>query len=95
MILERAEIPVKSGQEEAFARMMAERGAGLIGSAEGCRSVRFGRGVESPGTFILLIKWDSVAHHIALTQTEAFEEFKALAGPFFAGPSNMQHFELL
>lgn len=95
MIVERAEIPVKSGREEAFAQMMAERGAELIGGAEGCHSVRFGRGVESPGTFILLIEWDSVAHHIALTKTEAFEEFKMLAGPFFAGPTSMQHFELL
>jgi quinol monooxygenase YgiN len=95
MILERAEIPVKSGQEAAFAQMMAERGNQLIGSAEGCHSVRVGRGVERPGTFILLIEWTSVAHHVALTQTQAFDEFKALAGPFFAGPSNMEHFELV
>jgi heme-degrading monooxygenase HmoA len=94
MILERAEFPVKEGQEAAFAAMMAHSGRALIAGAEGCHSVRVGRGVENPSRFILLIEWDSVAHHVALTKTAVFDEFKALAGPFFAGPSNMEHFEV-
>ena len=95
MILERAEIPVKPGQEEAFAAMMNQRGCAILGNAQGCHSLRLGRGVENPGTFILLLEWDSVEHHVALTKTPAFEEFKQLAGPFFAGPSNMEHFEIV
>lgn len=94
MILERAEFPVKEGQEAAFAEMMTHHGCALLVGAEGCHSVRVGRGVENPSKFILLLEWDSVDHHIALTKTAAFDEFKALAGPFFAGPSNMEHFEV-
>jgi len=94
MILERAEIQVKSDQEEAFAEMMAQRGCAILGAADGCHSVRVGRGVENPDKFILLLEWDSVDHHVALTKTPAFEEFKQLAGPFFAGPSAMEHFDL-
>jgi hypothetical protein len=40
------------------------------------------------------LEWDSVASHVALTKTPAFEEFKALVGPFFAGAANMEHFEM-
>jgi quinol monooxygenase YgiN len=94
MIMERAEFSIKAGQEEAFAEMMRLHGTELIASGAGCHSVRVGRGVENPDKFILLIEWDSVEHHVALTKTPAFEEFKQLAGPFFAGPSNMEHFQI-
>jgi heme-degrading monooxygenase HmoA len=95
MIIERAEIPVKPGTEEAFATAMAARGTAILSAAPGCASVRVGRGVENPGKFILLLEWDSVESHTALTKTPAFDEFKALVGPFFGGPSNMEHFEML
>jgi quinol monooxygenase YgiN len=94
MFIERAEVPVKDGMEEAFAAAMAARGTAILASAPGCASVRVGRGVENPGKFILLLEWDSVASHVALTKTPAFEEFKALVGPFFAGAANMEHFEM-
>jgi heme-degrading monooxygenase HmoA len=94
MILERAEFPVKEGQEDAFAQMMQQRGGELLAGADGCHSVRIARGIEDPSKFILLLEWDSVEHHIALTKTAAFDEFKQIAGPFFAGPSNMEHFEI-
>jgi quinol monooxygenase YgiN len=95
MFIERAEIPVKSGMEDAFATAMTARGTAILAAAPGCASVRVGRGVENPGKFILLLEWDSVASHIALTKTPAFDEFKALVGPFFGGPSNVEHFEFL
>lgn len=94
MILERAEIAVKEGQENGFAEMMEQRGRAILAAAEGCRSVRTGRGVENPGKFILLLEWESVDHHMAFTRLPEFQEFRALAGPFFAGPANMEHFDV-
>jgi quinol monooxygenase YgiN len=94
MFIERAEIPVKPGMEEAFAAAMAARGTAILAAAPGCASVRVGRGVENPGKFILLLEWDSVESHVALTKTPAFDEFKALVGPFFAGAANMEHFDM-
>jgi quinol monooxygenase YgiN len=94
MFIERAEIPVKPGMEADFAAAMAERGIAILVAAPGCASVRVGRGVENPGTFILLLEWDKVESHTALTKTPAFEEFKALVGPFFAGAANMEHFDM-
>ncbi|WP_068071577.1 antibiotic biosynthesis monooxygenase family protein [Novosphingobium lentum] len=94
MILERAEINVKDGQEAAFASAMDTRGLAILRAAAGCHSAVLGRGVENPGKFILLLEWDSVDAHVALTKTPAFDEFKALVGPFFGGPSNMEHFDM-
>jgi quinol monooxygenase YgiN len=94
MFIERAEIPVKEGMEDGFAAAMAGRGSAILAAAPGCHSVRFGRGVENPGKFILLIEWESVEAHVGLTTTPAFDEFKALVGPFFGGAPNMEHFEV-
>jgi quinol monooxygenase YgiN len=85
---------VKPGMEEEFAAAMAERGTAILAAAPGCASARVGRGVENPGKFILLLEWDSVESHIALTKTPAFDEFKALVGPYFAGAANMEHFDM-
>lgn len=95
MVLERAEIPVKPGQSTAFVTMMQDEGLNLLAGADGCTAVRLGRGVENPDLHILLLEWESVAHHLDFTKTEAFDEFKALAGPYFAGPPRMEHFEVL
>jgi quinol monooxygenase YgiN len=95
MFVERAEIPVAAGKEADFAKAMASTGTALLAGAKGCSSARLGRGVENPGTFILLLEWDSVESHVAFTATPEFDQFKALAGPFFAGAPSMEHFEIL
>jgi quinol monooxygenase YgiN len=95
MFIERAEIPVKEGMENGFADMMSAKGVSILAGADGCASAKFGRGVENPGKFILLLEWDAVESHTAFTKTAAFAEFVTLAKPYFAGPSDMQHFELL
>lgn len=93
MFIERAEIPVKPGMEEEFADAMRGRAGDILRAAKGCSSVTVGRGVESPGTFILLLEWDAIESHTALTKTAPFEDFKALVGPMFAGAPTMEHFK--
>lgn len=95
MILERAEIPVVSDRQDAFVEMMNAEGLILLRGADGCLNVRFGRGVENPTTYLLLIEWDSVDKHVAFTKTSSFEQFKNLVGPFFAGHSRIEHFEII
>jgi heme-degrading monooxygenase HmoA len=95
MFVERAEIPVQNGMENDFAKMMSEKGTSILAGAEGCSSAKVGRGVESPDKFILLLEWDAVESHIKFTKTAEFAEFVTLAKPYFAGPSDMQHFKLI
>jgi heme-degrading monooxygenase HmoA len=95
MFVERAELPIAEGKEADFAAAMASKGTALLAGATGCSSARVGRGVENPGKFILLLEWDSVESHVAFTTTPEFDQFKALAGPFFAGAPSMEHFDMM
>jgi heme-degrading monooxygenase HmoA len=93
MVIERVEILAPPGREKAFKTAMVE-GVKLLAGAAGSRSVKLGHGIENPSKFLLLIEWESVDAHIAFTKTSEFESFRNLAGPFFAGPPSMEHFEL-
>lgn len=94
MVLERAELVIHEGREEEFERAMV-RGRTVLSEAAGCHSVRVARGVERPSRYVLLLEWNSVEDHVAFTKTEAFAEFRALAGPFFSEKPAMEHFRPL
>lgn len=91
MVIERAEILAKAGTADAFAAALSERGIPLLAGHLGCRSVKVGRGVETPDKFLLLVEWDSVEAHVTATQTPRHAEFRDLVGPFAAGGS-AEHF---
>ena len=92
MVLEVALIDVIPGHEDEFAAAYAQAHP-VITRAEGCRSVRMTRGVESPSRFVLLVEWDSVeAHDVNFRQTELFQRWRALIGPHFANPPLVEHF---
>ncbi|MDB5597896.1 MAG: yczJ, partial [Hyphomicrobiales bacterium] len=94
MIIERAELSVLSGKEPEFELAM-HRGCALLAAANGCRAVTLHRGLERPSTYLLLLQWDAVADHTAFTETPAFQEFRALIGPFFCAKPQMEHFVAL
>lgn len=94
MLVERAEMQIKDGGEDGFALMMAEKGLPLLESNKGAKILGFGRGVENPDTFMLLIEWDTMDAHIAFTKDEKFRVFMALVSPFTKG-GNMQHFNMV
>ncbi|MBY8872658.1 antibiotic biosynthesis monooxygenase [Micromonospora sp. PLK6-60] len=92
MVLEVALIDVLPGHEDDFAAAY-QQAHPIITAAEGCRSVRMTRGIETPTRFVLLVEWDSVeAHDQNFRQTEAFGKWRALLGPHFAGPPVVEHF---
>jgi heme-degrading monooxygenase HmoA len=91
MVIERAELLINDGQEDAFEAAFADARKHLEDAA-GSRSVTIGRGVEHPSKYVLLIEWDSVDAHVAFTQTEAFGQFGGAVGQYFAGKPAMEHF---
>jgi heme-degrading monooxygenase HmoA len=93
MLIERAEIQVKAGLEDEFAKVMAERGLPILKASPGAKSVRFGPGVENPSTFIFLVEWDSMDAHKAFNAGPSHPEFSKLFGPYAAG-GRMEHFEV-
>lgn len=93
MLLERAEIQVKSGLEEDFAGVMAARGLPLLTGVPGVRWAKFGRGVENPGKFIFLVEWDSLDAHAAFNKSPVHPEFLQLFAPYAEGGA-MEHFQI-
>lgn len=92
MVLEVALIDVTPGGEDAFAD--AYRTAHeILATTPGCRTVRMTRGVESASRFVLLVEWDSVEAHVAgFRNTDRFDRWRALIGPYFAEPPRVEHF---
>ena len=93
MLLERAELLIREGQEEAFCAAMKERGIGLLTAVPGVLSVSLGRGVENPGKFLLLLEWKNMDAHRAYNKTPVCGEIRALIGRFSKGGS-MEHFQM-
>ena len=92
MVLEVARFAVTPGSEEAFGAAFHEA-VPLVAATPGFRSARMTRGVESPSRFVLLIEWDSVAAHEVFRASDRFAGWRALIGPHFAAPPEVEHFE--
>ena len=92
MVLEVALIDVTPGSEQAFAAAYAQAKV-LVGDTPGCRSMRMTRGVETPTRFVLLVEWDSVEDHQVFRDSDRFPQWRALIGPHFAAPPQVEHYE--
>ena len=93
MIHEIAEITVLPGHEADFEAAVAEA-ARHFQVARGCRSLTLNRSVEAPLTYRLVVGWDTVEDHMVhFRESEAFQAWRALAGPHFAGPPRVEHVE--
>ena len=91
MVLEVALIDVTSGAEQAFTDAYAQAKE-LVAATPGFRSLRMTQGIETPTRFVLLVEWDSVAAHQVFRDSEGFGQWRALIGPHFAGPPQVEHF---
>jgi quinol monooxygenase YgiN len=67
----------------------------VIDAAPGCRWVELHRGIERPGTYLLLVEWDSVDDHQAFRSSDDFPQWRAPIQPFFAESPEMEHFSLV
>ena len=93
MDLEIAIVAAKDGNAAGLIDAMTNGGGcAALESAPGCRSARVLPGVENPENVLFLVEWDSVEAHNAAKQSEGFQRFLQIAGPFFGGSGSMQHF---
>ncbi len=96
MILELVDIRIHPGQNAAFDEAIARGVQTVIAHAKGFRGFRVNKGIESPERYILQIFWDSVDDHMAgFRQSDAFTQWRAIVGPYFATPPVMEHFDLV
>jgi heme-degrading monooxygenase HmoA len=93
MPLERCEIEVRAGSEDAFASTLEDGAVPLLQNVPGVRATRWGRGVETPAKFLLLVEWESLAAHQNFNGSEASRELRRLIGAHSVG-GTMEHFEM-
>jgi heme-degrading monooxygenase HmoA len=94
MLLERSEISVKQGTEEAFLKVMQDKGLPILKNSPGVLKAELGRGVENPNKFLFLVEWGSLEDHTAFNQNDVHQEFVELFGPFAQGGA-MEHFRMV
>ena len=96
MILELADIRIAPGQNAAFEEAIERGLRTVISHAKGFAGFKVNRGMESAERYILQIFWDTLEDHtVGFRQSEAFAQWRAIVGPFFASPPMVEHFELV
>ncbi len=96
MILELADIRIQPGQQAAFDEAIQRGLRTVIADAKGFQGFKVNKGIESPERYVLQIFWDTLEDHtVGFRESPAFAEWRAIVGPFFAGPPVVEHFTLL
>ena len=96
MILEMADIRIRSGAQAAFDAAIQLGVETVIAKAIGFRGYKVNRGVESPDRYVLMILWDTLENHtVDFRNSSAFGQWRAIVGPYFAVPPQIEHFTLV
>ena len=96
MILELADIRIHPGQNAAFDEAIARGLNDVISRANGFMGFKVNKGIESPERYILQIFWNTLEDHtVGFRQSDAFAQWRAIVGPFFASPPVVEHFDLV
>jgi heme-degrading monooxygenase HmoA len=93
MVFEIAQIQIDPARATDFEAAVAQA-AGVFQAADGCQGMRLERGIEDPAQYRLVVQWDSVEHHMVMFRnSDGFQTWRALAGPFFIEPPVVTHSE--
>lgn len=96
MILELADIRIQPGTQLAFDAAIQRGVEQVISKAKGFSGYKVNKGIESPERYVLMIFWETLENHtVDFRESAAFQEWRAIVGPFFAGPPTVEHFTLL
>lgn len=93
MITEIALIDVKPGSEKDF-EAAVEKAKPLFKRAKGSIGIELHKSIEKPSRYRLLAKWETLeSHTVDFRGSADFTEWRALVGPFFAAPPDVEHTE--
>lgn len=96
MILELADISIQPGQNAAFEEAIQRGLETVIAHANGFEGFKVNRCIENTQRYILQIFWTTLEDHtVGFRGSPAFADWRAIVGPFFAGPPVVEHFELV
>lgn len=96
MILELADIRIQPGKQTEFDAAIQRGLDQVISKAKGFQGYKVNKGIESPERYVLTIFWETLENHtIDFRESPAFQEWRAIVGPYFAAPPTVEHFTLL
>ncbi len=96
MILEHADIRIDPAKAAEFEEAILRGASTVIAQAKGFRGFKVNRSIESPGRYLLMIYWDTLEDHtVGFRGSDAFAQWRAIVGPFFAQPPGVEHLELV
>jgi heme-degrading monooxygenase HmoA len=96
LILEIADFRIAPGQQAGFEEAIQRGVTTVISQAKGYRGWKVNHSVESPERYLLMIFWDALDDHmVGFRQGPLFPQWRAIVGPFFAQPPQVEHFTLV
>jgi heme-degrading monooxygenase HmoA len=96
VILEIADIHIHPGKQAEFEAAIKTATEVVLPKAKGLQGFKVNHCIETPERYVLQIFWDTLEdHNVGFRQGPLFAEWRALIGPFFAGPPNVEHFTLV
>lgn len=96
MILELADIRIQPGQQAEFDGAIQRGINEVISKSKGFRGFKVHKSIETPERYVLTIFWETLENHtVDFRGSDAFQEWRAIVGPYFAAPPTVEHFTLL
>lgn len=93
MITEHALLPVLPGRETDFEAAFNQARA-IIASMPGFRTLSLSRSVESPGTYLLLVEWETLEDHtVGFRGSPEYQQWRQLLHHFYEPFPVVEHFE--
>ena len=93
MILEHALLHVKPGQEPHFESAFA-RARTIIATMPGFGRLTLSRGIEEPGTYLLLVEWDRLEDHTEGFRGSAeYQQWRELLHHFYDPFPTVDHYQ--
>ena len=95
MIYEVADIRVAPDQQAEFEAAIKRGVDTVISKSKGFEGYSVGRSIETPGRYLLRIRWATLENHtVDFRESAAFQDWRAIVGPFFLSPPSVEHFEI-
>ena len=84
---------VAEGDEQAFITAL-DQARKFVEASPGCLGLTYHQGVERPQTFLLVIRWETLADHVeGFRNSTAFADWRAVLGPLFTEPPVVEHWQ--
>lgn len=96
MIYEIADLRIDPARRDAFEEAIRRGVTTIIAKSRGFIDYKVKRSIESPGRYLLVIRWETLENHTKdFRESAAFGEWRAIVGPFFTAPPVVEHFDEL